>query len=108
MNTNKFTQLARLTRPSNALVYNTVRCAGGYGHDDHYHEHHYQESKKLNTKFQEPTVEELAYQLPKKGVFNERVHQWIKARWSPDRDDILNNDKPNKYSAYYWFRNYSL
>jgi hypothetical protein len=36
------------------------------------------------------------------------VHQWIKVRWSPDRDDILNNDKPNKYSAYYWFRNSSL
>lgn len=25
-------------------------------------------------------------------------------RWAVDRDDILNNDKPNKYAAYYWFQ----
>lgn len=29
-------------------------------------------------------------------------------RWSVDRDDILNNDKPNKYAAYYWFKNYDF
>lgn len=47
-------------------------------------------------------------QLPKKGTFNERFHQWVAGKWAVDRDDILDNDKVNKYSAYYWFGNYSL
>lgn len=38
---------------------------------------------------------------------NERFHQWVSGRWAVDRDDVLNNDKPNKYAAYYWFKNYS-
>ena len=41
--------------------------------------------------------------LPKKGIFSERAMQWINGRWAVDRDDILENDKPNKYSATYWF-----
>lgn len=41
-------------------------------------------------------------------MFNERLYQWIQSKWQVDRDDILNNDKPNKYSAYYWFQNYSF
>jgi hypothetical protein len=39
---------------------------------------------------------------------NEKFHQWVAGRWSVDRDDILNNDKPNKYSAYFWFKNYPV
>jgi len=85
-----------------------VRCSGGHGHDEHHHEHHYDVSKKLNTQFQIPTQEELDYQLPKKGIINEKFHQWVAGRWAVDRDDVLNNDKPNKYSAYYWFQNYSF
>ena len=47
-------------------------------------------------------------QLPKKGTMNERFHKWLNGIWPVDRDDILENDKVNKYSAYYWFGNYSL
>lgn len=39
---------------------------------------------------------------------NEKFHQWVAGRWAVDRDDILNNDIPNKYSAYFWFKNYSF
>jgi hypothetical protein len=33
----------------------------------------------------------------------ERFHMWLSGRWSPDRDDILQNDKVNKFSAYNFF-----
>lgn len=93
----------------NSLTYQSTRAfGGGHGHGDHHHAHHNDVSKKLNTQFKVPTQEDLDYQLPKKGVFNERIHQWIAGRWAVDRDDILNNDKPNKYAAYYWFQNYSF
>lgn len=58
--------------------------------------------------FKIPTKEDIEYQLPKKGIFNERFSQWVAARWPVDRDDTLNNDIPNKYAAYYWFQNYPL
>ena len=62
----------------------------------------------MNTQFQIPTQEELDHQLPKKGIINEKFHQWVAGRWAVDRDDILNNYKPNKYAAYYWFQNQSF
>lgn len=63
-----FTQQASLTSHS-------VRALGAaHGHDDHHHEHKYEQSKRLNTQFQMPTQEDIDYQLPKKGVFNERLH----------------------------------
>lgn len=111
MNTiTKRTQRAALK----SLTYQPVRCAGGHGHghDDHHgghhHAHHFEQSKKMNTQFQVPTQEELDHQLPKHGNINEKLHQWIAGRWAVDRDDILNNDKPNKFAAYFWFKNYSF
>jgi hypothetical protein len=62
----------------------------------------------LQAQFKLPHQEDLDYQLPKKPMFNEKFSAWISGRWAVDRDDILNNDKVNKYSAYYWFQNYSL
>lgn len=47
---------------------------GGHGHDENHHEHVFDQSKKLNTQFQVPTEEELQYQLPKKGIINEKLH----------------------------------
>lgn len=105
---------ALITRLQNSLTYQSVRCAGaghGHGHDDHghgHHEHHFDQSKRMNTQFQMPTQEELDYQLPRKGIINEKVHQWIAGRWAVDRDDVLSNDKPNKFAAYYWFQNYPV
>ena len=114
MNSNKVFLASRrlLLQNRSSLTYTSVRCAGGHGHhdehhDDHSHEHHHDHVKHLNTQFQMPTKEEIEYQLPRKGIFNEKIHQWIAGRWAVDRDDVLNNDKPNKYSAYFWFRNYS-
>ena len=50
----------------------------------------------------------MDYQLGKKIMLNERILMWIASKWAVDRDDVMNNDKPNKYSAYYWFQNYSV
>ena len=90
-----------------------MRSAGGghgHGHDDHGHhqEYHYDHSASEHTKFKIPTQEDLDYQLPKRGVMNEKLHKWIAGRWAVDREDILDNDKLNKYSAYYWFGNSAL
>ncbi len=41
-------------------------------------------------------------------MFNERFHAWLAGKWSVDKEDQLNNDKPNKWAAYYWFQNYSM
>ena len=109
MNTNKvFLASTRrvVLQHRSSLTYAPVRCSGG--HDDHHHEHHHDHVKAINTQFQMPTKEEIEYQLPRKGIFNERIHQWIAGRWAVDRDDVLNNDKPNKFAAYFWFRNQSL
>lgn len=54
-------------------------------------------------KYEIPTKEDIEYQLPKKRLFTEKLHAWISPRWRVDRDDTLNNDKPNKFAAYYWF-----
>ena len=86
------------------MTYTGVRCEGGHHGHGHGEDHHtYVESQKLQTKFKVPTQEDRDYQLPKKAHFNERFAAWVQARWPVDRDDILNNDLPNKYSAYYWF-----
>jgi hypothetical protein len=63
------------------------------------------ESRSEQTKFKIPTQEDLDYQLPKQGIMNERFHKWLNGIWAVDRDDVLDNDKVNKFSAYYWFGN---
>lgn len=113
MNTKAFMMVTRQQRSLvlknlNTLTYQSVRCSGGHGHDEHHHEHHFEQSKRMNTQFQLPTQEELDYQLPKKGIINEKFHQWVAGRWAVDRDDILSNDKPNKYAAYHWFQTQSF
>ena len=45
----------------------------------------------------------MKYQLPQKGIFNERLHMWIAGKWAVDRDEILDNTKNNNYSAYHHF-----
>jgi hypothetical protein len=53
-------------------------------------------------------MDNIDHNYPKKGIMNEHAHQWLAGRWSPDRDDILDNTKVNKYSAYHAFANYSM
>lgn len=56
----------------------------------------------------EPTHHDVEHIAPKTGTWNTRLLNWIQGRWSPDRDDVINNDKINKLSAYYFFGNYSM
>ena len=82
---------------------NDVHSHGhGHGHDHHEH-HEVLESKSNRAKYQIPTASELKEELPSKLHFNEKFSQWLSARWQVDRDDILSNDYPNKFAAYYWF-----
>ena len=36
-------------------------------------------------------------------MFNEKFHAWVAGKWAVDRDDVLDNTKPQKYSAYHMF-----
>ena len=56
-----------------------------------------------DTTYKQPAPHDKDYELPKKPIFNERLHQWIQGRWAVDRDDFLDNTSANKYSAYYHF-----
>lgn len=88
-----------------------MRCAGGHGHghDDHHAEHHERvHSRSLNTTFVKPTQHDLDHQIPTKPNWLIRLNIWLYTRWNPDRDNVINNVKVNKLSAYYWFGNYSL
>ena len=71
----------------------------GHGHDDRVIE----QSRSKNMQYKIPTKADLDYQLPHKAMFNEKLMQWFASHWPVDRDDLLNNDVPNKFSAYYWF-----
>ena len=81
-------------------------------HDDHGHHGHGDHKtihvKSLNTKFTLPTEEDIKFQFPEKGRWQQKLFHWISGKWQVDRDDVLCNDKVNKFSAYYWFGNYSL
>lgn len=82
---------------------------GGHGHGGHEEQHHHiDEIKSKQTRFKVPTKEDIDYQLPKKGIWTERFHQWVAGRWQPDRDDILENDNVKKNSAYYWWSTFPL
>lgn len=59
--------------------------------------------KSQATTFKEPAPHDMDYELPKKPIFNETLHQWINGKWAVDRDDVLDNTRQNKYSAYYQF-----
>ena len=50
----------------------------------------------------------MDYQLPKKGILNEKIQMWVNGKWAVDKDDVLDNTKPNKYSAYFHFGNNPL
>ena len=79
-----------------------VRCFGGAPHDPN-HKYVYIKSDSEATNYKLPSDTDKAYQLPQKGIFNEKLHQWIAGKWYVERDDILDNTKVNKYSAYYHF-----
>ena len=56
------------------------------------------------TTYKIPAPHDIAYQLPKEGILNEKFHQWVAGKWAVDRDEVLDNTKANKYSAYYHFK----
>jgi len=65
-------------------------------------------SNSRNTTYKLPTQHDIEYQLPKKGTLNESIHMWINSKWAVDRDDVLDNTKYNKLSAYHFFRSQSV
>ena len=71
------------------------------GDPNHKYTYHKVESKA--TTFKLPSEHDMDYQLPKQGIFNEHFHQWLSGKWAVDRDEVLDNTKTNKYSAYAMF-----
>ena len=56
-----------------------------------------------NMTYKLPSQADMDYQLPKEGIFSEKLHAWIAGKWAVDRDEVLTNDKVQKYSAYNMF-----
>ena len=88
-------------KSTRALTQTQVRCFGAAPHSDHKYVMHKVDSQ--STTYKIPSDEDMAYQLPKKGIFNEHLHMWIAGKWAVDRDEVLDNTKINKYSAYHHF-----
>lgn len=66
-------------------------------------------SKADNTKYQVDTDADVEREVPQKFIPNDLFLTWVRARFPADRlSDRLNNDKPNKYAAYYWWGNTRL
>lgn len=93
-----------LLRPTRGPQRVTVVSARAFGAVDHHHGDHHYVKDQVNSKqtdFKQPSQHDIDYQLPKKGTANESIHQWIAGRWAVDRDDVLDNTKYNKMSAYH-------
>ena len=61
-----------------------------------------------HTTFKVPSQADIDYQLPQKGILNEKIHAWIAGKWAVDRDEVLTNDKVQKLSAYHMFNTQPL
>ena len=81
----------------------TVRAFGAGPAIDPNHKVVKHNIKSQATTHQVPSPNEVAYELPKEAIFNEKLHQWISGKWAVDRDEVLDNTRANKYSAYYHF-----
>ena len=91
-----------MQRTSTSLTPVQMRAFGGAPSDPN-HKYVYHRVDSQSTTYKVPSQTDMDYQLPKKGIFNEKLHQWIQGKWAVDRDEVLDNTKVNKYSAYYHF-----
>ena len=58
----------------------------------------------MNTDYKIPNMDDFKYHTPKKHIPNDMFLNWVAGKFPVDRlTDRLVNDKPNKYSAYYWW-----
>ena len=89
------------------LMRTPVRAFGG-GHHHHHEEHEYVHQKSRHVKYEIPTEHDIDAIQAKDPIMNERLMAWIAGIWPVDRDHTLDNTNTNKYSMYYYFRNYGL
>ena len=80
-----------------------ARAFGGGAPVDPNHKYQMDSVDSASTTYKVPSQTDIDYQLPKKGILNEKIHMWIASKWMVDRDEVLDNTKMNKYSAYYHF-----
>ena len=78
------------------------RSFGGAPHDPN-HVYKIDSVGSDQTTYKQPSEVDKGFQLPQKGIFNEKFHMWVAGKWMVDRDEVLDNTKVNKYSAYYHF-----
>ena len=84
-----------------------MRMFGGGPVNDPNYKYTKHQINSNSTTYKIPSDADAAYELPSHPNLNERLHAWIYARWAVDRDDVLDNTKVNKYSAYHFFATYS-
>lgn len=84
-----------------------MRMFGGGHANDHNYKHVKHQINSKSTTFKVPSDAEVAYELPSEPNLNEKLHAWINGHWAVDREDVLDNTKVNKYSAYHFFATYS-
>mmetsp|Transcript_8518 Transcript_8518/g.13112 ORF Transcript_8518/g.13112 Transcript_8518/m.13112 type:complete len:280 (-) Transcript_8518:37-876(-) len=66
-------------------------------------------SKSANTQMPIADENHLNHQIPKNWAWNDKFNAWMNARFPIDRTDVhLQNDKPNKLSAYHQLRTNGL
>jgi len=84
-----------------------MRMFGGGHHGDSNHEYIKHKINSTSTTYKIPSDADIAHELPSEPILNEKLHAWIYGRWPVDRDDVLDNTKVNRYSAYYFFATYA-
>ena len=102
MNSNTAMRMLSCRRPV-ALSTTHMRAFGGGPPVDPNYKYTKHSVNSQSTTYKIPSPGDVGYELPKKGIFNEKLHQWISGKWAVDRDDVLDNTQVNKYSAYYHF-----
>ena len=85
-----------------SLLQRQVRAFGGPAGDPN-HKYVMDKVDSSHTTYKHPSQHDIDYQLPKEGIFNEKFHAWVAGKWAVDRDEMLTNDKVQKYSAYNMF-----
>lgn len=86
-----------------SLVKTQARAFGAGPKVDPNHQYVYYRNDSRNQTVKEPAPGDREYHLPQKGILNEKIHMWLAGRLNVEKDDILNNTRANKYSAYYHF-----
>ena len=84
-----------LQRRPVSLCTSHARAFGGGPVVDPNHKYVKNAVNSKHTTYKVPAPGDVEYELPKKGIFSEKLHMYISGKWAVDRDDALDNTKVN-------------